>query len=72
MEKFVKVRILSHFSPIHEPLSFFTLLYTSQGCGSVKKVQQSQVIVAHFSQSRTPFYFYLVLQFSEVCKCAVV
>ena len=43
--------------------------HTFLKCG---KVQQSQDIGAFFSQSQTPFFFYLLLHFSEVCQCAVV
>ena len=50
------------FPQVSNPLSFFSYLNPSQRpvskCG---KVQQSQDIGAVFSQSQTPFYFYLVL-----------
>ena len=72
MEKSDKVRILSHFSPSHEPFVILYLVLSSQRCGSVEKSDKLRML-SHFSPSHEPFVILcLVLPFSEVWKCGKV
>ena len=72
MEKSDKVRILSHFSPSHEPFVILYLVLHFQEVWKCGKVRQSKDIVS-LSPSHEPFVIlYLVLHFPEVWKCGKV
>ena len=72
VEQSNKVRILSHFPPVMNPLSFFTQFHTSQRCGSVEQSDKVRIL-SHFSPSHEPLVInYLVPHFSEVWKCRIV
>ena len=59
---------MSHFSPVPNPMSFFSQIYTPQRCGSVETSGKVR-IMSHFSPRHEPLVIlYLALQFSEVWK----
>ena len=72
MEKSDTLRIMSHFSLVTKPLSFFTQFYTSQRCGSVEKSDKLRILSHFFPRHETSVILYLVLHFSEVWKCGKV
>ena len=49
MEYSDKVRILSHFSPSHNPLSFFTWFNNSQRCRSVEYSYKVRIFATRFA-----------------------
>ena len=57
VEQSDKVRILSHFPPVMNPLSFFTQFYTSQRCGSVEKSDKVRIL-SHFPPLMNPLSFF--------------
>ena len=72
MEKFDKVRILSHFSPSHEPFVILYLVLHFPEVWKCGKVRQSKDIVSLFPSHEPFVILYLVLHFSEVWKCGKV
>ena len=66
MEKSDKVRILSHFSPSHEPLVILYLVPHFSEVWKCGKVRQSEDIVALSPNHEPLVILYLVPHFSEV------
>ena len=64
VEKSDKVRILSHFPPVMNPLSFFTQFYTSQRCGSVEKSDKVRIL-SHFPPVMNPLSFFTQFHTSQ-------
>ena len=64
MWKSDKVRIMSHFSPCHEPFVILYLVLTSQNCGSVEWSDKVRMML-HFSPHHEPSVILYLVRYTS-------